>query len=135
GMHCCLDLKRSRFRLTFALLLSAIFGLAVSFVSAQGPTPSSVEEPKSVSRLEDEKRILIVYLSRTKNTEAVAEIINDEVGGNMVELMLQTPYPENYGAIVAQIDRENETGYLPPLKTEIENFRDYDIVFLGFPTW
>jgi flavodoxin len=134
-MHYCLDLKHLPYRLTFALLLSAIFGLAVSSVSAQGPTPSFVEEPKAESRSEDEKRILIVYLSRTKNTEAVAEIINHEVGSNMVELTLQTPYPENYGAIVAQVDRENETGYLPPLKTRIENFQDYDIVFLGFPTW
>ena len=134
-MHYCLDLKHVIYRLTFALLLSAIFGLAVNCVRAQGSTLSSVQEPRVESWMADEERILIVYLSRTKNTEAVAEIINDEVGGNMVELILQTPYPENYRAIVAQVDRENESGHLPPLKTRIENFRDYDIVFLGFPTW
>lgn len=53
----------------------------------------------------------------------------------MVALELETPYPEDYKAIVAQVDRENETGYLPPLKTSIENIQGYDTVFVGFPTW
>ncbi|WP_234573558.1 flavodoxin [Rhodohalobacter sp. 614A] len=83
----------------------------------------------------DSEDVLIVYLSRTGNTEAVAEIIRDEVGGDMVELELETPYPEDYDAIVAQVARENETGYLPPLKTKIENIGNYNTVFVGFPTW
>lgn len=83
----------------------------------------------------DKENILIVYLSRTGNTRAVAEIIQKEVGGTLVELELNTPYPKDYEAIVAQVVREDETGYLPPLKTKIANFRNYDTVFLGFPTW
>jgi flavodoxin len=81
------------------------------------------------------KKTLIVYLSRTSNTKAVAEIIHEQVGGTVVALELETPYPEDYKAIVAQVDSENETGYLPPLKTKIENIQEYDTVFLGFPTW
>ena len=34
-----------------------------------------------------------------------------------------------------QVVRENETGYLPPLKTKIDRIEQYDVVFLGFPTW
>jgi flavodoxin len=30
---------------------------------------------------------------------------------------------------------ENETGYLPPLKTKIDSIQNYDVVFIGFPTW
>lgn len=81
------------------------------------------------------ERILIVYLSRTKNTKAIAEMIQDQVGGDLLELELIKPYPENYQAIVAQVARENETGFLPPLKTNIEDLVSYDIVFVGFPTW
>lgn len=81
------------------------------------------------------KDVLIVYLTRTGNTEAVAEIIREEVGGEMVSLELETSYPENYEKIVSQADRENETGYLPPLKTTVEEIQRYDIVFVGFPTW
>jgi flavodoxin len=82
-----------------------------------------------------EKKILIVYLSRTNNTRAVAEFIQQKVGGTMVALELETPYPADYNATVQQVARENETGYLPPLKTKIDRIEQYDLVFLGFPTW
>jgi hypothetical protein len=65
----------------------------------------------------DSGKVLIVFLSRTNNTKAIAEIIHKNVGGRLVALELITPYPENYRAIVQQVVRENETGYLPPLKT------------------
>jgi flavodoxin len=83
----------------------------------------------------DSGKVLIVYLSRTNNTKAIAEIIHKNVGGKLVALELMTPYPENYRAIVQQVVRENESGYLPPLKTKIDNIKQYAIVFVGFPTW
>ena len=86
-------------------------------------------------RVLTEKNTLIVYLSRTNNTKAIAEIIHQKVGGTLVALELETPYPADYRATVQQVVRENETGYLPPLKTKIEHVDQYDFVFLGFPTW
>lgn len=82
-----------------------------------------------------ERKVLIVYLSRTNNTRAIAEIIHEKVGGTMVPLEMETPYPSDYRAIVQQVVRENETGYLPPLKTKIDSIEQYGVVFLGFPTW
>jgi flavodoxin len=81
------------------------------------------------------KNILIVYLSRTNNTKAIAEIIHNNVGGKLVALELEKPYPQNYRATVQQVVNENETGYLPPLRTKIDNIEKYEVVFLGFPTW
>jgi len=83
----------------------------------------------------DDKKVLIVYLSRTNNTKAIAEIIHQQAGGKLVALELQSPYPANYQETVAQVAKENETGYLPPLKTKVENIEQYDIIFVGFPTW
>ena len=81
------------------------------------------------------KKILIVYLSRTNNTKAVAEIIQKNVGGTLVALELVTPYPADYHATVEQVVNENEAGYLPPLRTKIDSIGTYDVVFVGFPTW
>jgi flavodoxin len=81
------------------------------------------------------EKILIVYLSRTNNTKAIAEIIQRNVGGKLVSLELVKPYPENYQQTVQQVVKELETGYLPPLKTKVDSIEKYDIVFLGFPTW
>lgn len=82
-----------------------------------------------------EKKILIVYLSRTKNTKTLAEIIQRKVGGSIFGIELEKPYPEHYQTTVNQVAQENRTGYLPPLKTKIDNMDTYNIVFIGFPTW
>lgn len=83
----------------------------------------------------DSERVLIVYLSRTNNTKAIAQIIQEKIGGRLVALELVTPYPENYQSIVAKVAKENESGFLPSLKTKIENIEKYDLIFVGFPTW
>lgn len=79
--------------------------------------------------------ILVLYLTRTGNTEAVAKMIHDKVGGKLVELEPETPYPENYQAHVDQVSDENSRSYLPPLKTEIKDIASYDTIFIGSPTW
>lgn len=91
-------------------------------------------EPRAEIAIESGK-VLIVYLSRTNNTKAIAEIIHENVGGDLVALELVNPYPEDYKTTVAQVAKENETGFLPPLKTKIDNIHDYDVIFVGFPTW
>ena len=81
------------------------------------------------------EKILIVYLSRTNNTQAVAEMIQKEVGGTLLSLELEKPYPENYKSIVDQVAKENDTGYIPQLKSKIDTIDNYDTIFIGFPTW
>lgn len=95
---------------------------------------SSVLTPAAIAAPSPEK-VLIVYLSRTNNTKVLAEIIHRSVGGELIPLELQKPYPENYERIVQQVARENETGFLPPLKTEFRELAKFDVIFVGFPTW
>lgn len=83
----------------------------------------------------NDKKVLIVYLSRTQNTKAIAGIIHKKIGGDMVSLELETPYPAYYQTSVDQVSKENERGFLPVLKTKIENIETYDVIFVGFPTW
>jgi flavodoxin len=113
-------------------VLSLIVFAAVCLLSGTSGAQQRLLKDQS---LPAEKKILIVYLSRTNNTKAIAEIIHQKVGGTLVSLELKTPYPANYGATVQQVVHENETGYLPPLKTTIEHIEQYDVLFLGFPTW
>lgn len=109
------------------LVCAAFLGLVCATAMAQNPGASRA--------VMDKADVLIVYLSRTRNTQAVAEIIHDAVGGTLVGLELKTPYPENYAAIVAQVAKEDEVGYLPPLTTRIADIRQFKTVFIGFPTW
>ncbi len=111
-------------------LLFAIFLLIASCSSSQ---VQEVNTGKKTTLASD--KVLIVYLSRTNNTKAIAEIIQQNVGGSLVALELEKPYPENYQATVQQVADENASGYLPPLKTKIDSIQKYDVVFVGFPTW
>ena len=95
----------------------------------------SVSPGCSIAQSVSSQKILIVYLSRTNNTKAIAAIIQRNVGGTLVALELEKPYPENYQQTVQQVVDENASGYLPPLKTKIDSIEKYDVVFIGFPTW
>ncbi|SEH47877.1 flavodoxin [Chryseobacterium culicis] len=81
------------------------------------------------------KKMLIVYLTRTKNTKVVAEIIHNKVGGDIVPIEPINPYPADYKKTVAQVAEEDERGYLPPINLNIDNINKYDTIFVGFPTW
>lgn len=109
--------------------VSALLMIAVVGMGLLSRTAAAQQRPPK------EMRILIVYLSRTNNTKAIADIIHLKVGGKLVPLELQRPYPADYHATVQQVVRENETNYLPPLKTVIDEADQYDVVFVGFPTW
>jgi len=111
-------------------IMFAYFILMVAFSSFQ-MKDVNVNEDDTI----DPGRILIVYLSRTNNTKAVAEIIQKNVGGRLVALELKKPYPENYQQTVQQVAEENESGFLPPLKTTIDSIEKYELIFIGFPTW
>ena len=109
--------------------------LALSFLISSCSPSGTKDKYAKVDSTIDSSKVLIVYLSRTNNTKAIAEIIHKNAGGTLVALELEKPYPENYRATVEQVVRENETGYLPPLKTKIDNIQNYNVVFVGFPTW
>jgi flavodoxin len=65
----------------------------------------------------------------------VAEIIHARTGGELAEIETVEPYPDDYDALVAQNVEEQRSGFLPPLRTHIDNIGDYDIVFVGSPLW
>lgn len=114
----------------------AVFSLIIAATICPLSSCSRAQElPADAQPLTGEKKVLIVYLSRTNNTKAIAELIHQRVGGSIVAIELERPYPADYNATVQQVARENETGYLPPLKTTIDRIEQYDVVFLGFPTW
>ena len=115
-------------KIKFWLSICAVFCLLSACSRAQKPGEEKLFRP-------EDKKVLIVYLSRTKNTKAVAEMIHSFTGGKLVELELKNAYPAHYQTSVDQVARENDSGFLPPLKTVIHSIETYHLVFIGFPTW
>ncbi len=82
------------------------------------------------------KKILIAYYSlRNGNTRLVAEEIQKNVGGDIFRIETTHGYPSEYRAVTEQARRELDTGFRPPLKANMKNFSQYDIVFIGSPNW
>ncbi len=80
-------------------------------------------------------KTLIVYFSYTGHTRTLAQHIHELIGGDIVELQVRTPYPDDYQTVVAQGKREVEEGVKPELTTKIDNFEQYDTVLIGTPIW
>jgi flavodoxin len=85
--------------------------------------------------LADRGKILVIYFSRSGNTRALAHQIHQMVGGDIMEIQPAEPYPDNYHEVVEQARAELDSGYRPPLKTNVEDMASYDFVFVGSPNW
>lgn len=81
------------------------------------------------------QNILVLYFSMTGNTQSVAEIIQDQVGGDIVKLETEQEYPSDYDELLDFAQNELSENARPKLKTSIENINDYDVIFLGYPIW
>ncbi len=78
---------------------------------------------------------LVIYFSRSGNTRVIAGQIGRAQAARVFEIILATPYPEDYEETVAQARRERDSGHQPPLRAGVEDIAEYDRVWLGFPIW
>ncbi len=69
------------------------------------------------------------------NTEYVANLIQQTVGGDLFRIETTEPYPLEHEALVDQAAEEQEEGARPELASHVENFEQYEIVLLGYPIW
>jgi len=82
------------------------------------------------------KKILVVYFSHSGNTREIANQIHKNVGGDVFEIQPVTPYPTDYNTVVNQAKQElNNPAYKPALKAKVNNIKQYDIIFIGYPNW
>lgn len=79
--------------------------------------------------------ILIAYFSWSGNTEAVAGMIQEEVGGDLFEIVPAEPYTEDYDALLEIAQAEQQEEARPELAGQVENWDSYDVIFVGYPNW
>ena len=81
------------------------------------------------------KKVLIVYYSRSGNTREMAGHISRSAGGEIFEIQVVKPYPEDYEEVKKIAMQEQQSGFKPALKTKVKNFGSYDVIFVGTPIW
>ena len=100
----------------------------------QGTDPEPVPEvPRS--------KTLVVYYSATGSTERVAGYIADTLNADRFELVPVEPYTSddlNWTASGSRVNLEHDDESLRNValtENAVENWADYDTVFIGYPIW
>ena len=129
--------KKCRKLLTgFALIIGVLFSMTV-----YGSTESETEEKQSDSD------ILVVYFSRTGeqynvgeidkgNTAIIAEMIADETGADIFEILPEEDYyPYTYDELTDVAKQEQADKARPAYAGELPDLSAYDTIFIGAPVW
>lgn len=90
--------------------------------------PSDVDSSASAS-------IQVWNNKNTGNTGVVANIINEKVNGDIFPILVAEKYSDSYDETVDRGRTEKNSNFRPQLVNHIENFDNYDTVFVGFPNW
>ena len=69
------------------------------------------------------------------SVQYVATVIGEATGGDMVRIQTTQPYPGNFDDLADQTDQERQNNIHPEIATNIEDFNDYDTIFVGYPIW
>ncbi len=106
-----------------------------------GKTPESSHEsqppktPDSETGGTENGGILVVYFSRSGNTEGMAKSIAALTGGTLFEIEPSILYSTNYQETVDRHKKELADNARPEIAHTVENWESYQTVFIGFPLW
>lgn len=78
---------------------------------------------------------LIVYFSWSGNTAWVANEIQAQTGADMFEIVPTEPYTDDYDTLLDIAQDEQKNNARPLIAGTVEDFEQYEVVYLGFPNW
>lgn len=107
-------------------------------VEPSKPETTVSEEGKEATGVSGENgKTLIVYFSwsTSGNTEKMATYIQEQIGGDLLELEPLIPYPTDYEECgdVALVERDENAR--PEIANLPDSISEYDTVFVGYPIW
>lgn len=118
------------------LLLIIISGLLLFKINNGGKTMADTN-----------RKVLIAYFSRTGeqysvgsitegNTAIIAKMIAKKTGGDLFEIKVKNDnYPKTYTELTQYAQQEKRNNLRPEIIGKVENFEQYDTVFIGYPNW
>ena len=69
------------------------------------------------------------------NTAKMGKIIAEQMNADTFELVPVVPYPEDYDSCLDAATEEQRTDARPEYNGKIENWDQYDTIFIGYPIW
>lgn len=121
-------------------LLASIMAvmLVLAMTSCSGGNSGASGDDQAAQQNTD-VRSIVVYFSCTGNTKAVAEEVAAQTGSELHEIVPEEPYTEedlNYNNDNCRANIEmNNPESRPAISNTIENFSEYDTIYIGYPIW
>lgn len=134
----------------FSLLMMfvLIFSLAACGTQSSGSdTKQSATNAQSLADTTDSsnsstgKKAVVVYFSGSGNTKRVAELVANETGAAIFELVPKNPYTEddlNWRDENSRVQKEHNDTSLQNIElnsTSVPDWESYDTVLFGYPLW
>lgn len=115
--------------------------------------------PETTPTTVSEKKFLVVYFSMPEttnpnkmttdednstvvidgevlgNTQYMAYVIQKITGADIFRIEPMNPYPTNHATLVDLAAEEKNVNARPAIAEQVENFAQYDTVFIGYPIW
>ena len=120
--------------LIIVVVLALIIG-GVVFILTRNNNSKEESGSKETQVITGDSKVLVVYFSHTGTTREVAKYLNDIVKGDLIELVPVNAYPSGYSDALEPAKKEQRENARPELKTKIDNFDNYDVIYLGYPIW
>ena len=116
------------------VLLSILLSVLILAGCGDTSAPKAENTPASSSASAPKKSI-VIYYSWSGTTRRLARKIADAAKADIAEIHTVTPYPTDYNEVAEQAKLEVEKGFMPEIRDDLPNLKDYDVVYLGTPTW
>lgn len=81
------------------------------------------------------KKALVAYFSWGGTTQRMATRIQNITGADLFRIEPEVPYPAEYEPCTQVARAEKENNARPAIKDKVQNWGDYDVVFIGCPVW
>lgn len=83
-----------------------------------------------------EDSTITVNGERLGNTQYVANLIKEHTGADIFRIEAVKQYnTEDHQALIDDAQEEQRQNARPEIKNKINNFEDYDTIFIGYPIW
>ena len=69
------------------------------------------------------------------NTAKLAKVIAEQTGADLFEIVPVVDYPQSYDECLEVATAEQREGARPEYVSDVENWEQYDTVFIGYPIW
>lgn len=104
------------------------------------------ETTNSNQNITKDNKNLVVYFSKAGenynvgtvdvgNTAMMASYIKEYLNADSFEIVPVKKYPDDYKTSTEIAKKEQNDNARPEIKNTLDNFSDYDTVFIGYPIW